>query len=719
MRIMASSSLLLLGVALLESSHLFVVTAFVPSSSLLPAAATTHAARSAPAPTTTTHLNAIGLGPDEDEAAALASAAAGVATEVSPQEVVNSEEYRTSRLTRQDEIIDEWYASLLGGSDEPTHLGRISQEARRRILTLPELKRAPILPREDESWTPYQSNALPTSPILPAYGLEQYGLPMPRKNAETWRHFDVVGMIGTDYSGLVDDIGTDLVLDDDDDDDGTVVVETYKAKMIERGVWIDDDSCTARLVYVDGRYCPALSKSTPDIRNLSSDDFATDDSSSSASASSSSPLREEIITCLNRLPDGFTDELAAEVPSGDTDHLTSLKSLSGPDHNVGEPISQFAINNQQGTACFAALNSVRAGAVALMDVAPGTDGGIDEPKPTLIINAQTSNMGCTAGAAATGVACHPRVLAIAGEGCSASLVQSYIDLDDDDDGKEFKAKLNNGFTQVFVKGSANMTHAYLEETGGIVTSGVEHTDFDGDDASSDDVDPREVEAKRPALRNTHLETIDVHVTGDDGRYKAAIMGLGGNGRSRVALTASLLRPGSHASLNGFILAGGTQRTETKTNIHHIAQGTTSEQTQRNMVGGRATSSFRGRIRVEQSAQQTDSDQLSRTILLSDKSRVWTVPSLEIIADDVKCTHGATVSDLSEEELFYLRSRGVDRETARNMLMYAFVDEVGQAVPSSVRGDDDLDSSLKRRCIKRLQNVVPQGERAARGEFQSV
>ena len=552
----------------------------------------------------------------------------------------------------------------------------------------------PVLLQEDKNWTPYQINVLPTSAVLPAFGLEQYGLPTPRKNAETWRHFDVVGMVNVDYSGQPDGIGSDLVLDDD-------VAKRYKSAMKEGGIWLDDGECAARLVYVDGKYCPTLSKSTDNVRNLSRKDFADDS------------LSDEILNNLNRLPDGFTDELAAEVPSGDS-FLTSLKSLSGPDHNVGDSNSQFAINNQQGTACFAALNSIRTGAVALMDVPAGLNDGVDEPKPVVIINGQTANMGCSDDEK-DGASCHPRILAIAGEGSSSSLVQSYIDLGGTDDAVN-KAKLNNGFTQIYIKKGANLTHAYLEETGGIVTPGVEGSSGNEDQSST--IDPREMESKRPALRNTHLECIDVHVAGDDGRYTAAIMGLGGNGRSRISLSASLLRPGAHASLNGFVLAGGAQRTETKTNIHHVAQGTTSQQTQRNMVGGRATSSFRGRIRVEQSAQQTDSDQLSRTILLSEKARVWAVPSLEIIADDVKCTHGATVSDLSEEELFYLRSRGVDRETARNMLMYAFVDEVGQAVPAAVRGNDDHDSGLKRRCIKRLQNVVPQGERALKGEFQS-
>jgi len=137
-----------------------------------------------------------------------------------------------------------------------------------------------------------------------------------------------------------------------------------------------------------------------------------------------------------------------------------------------------------------------------------------------------------------------------------------------------------------------------------------------------------------------------------------------------------------------------------------------------MIGGRATGAFRGRIRVEQSAQQTDSKQISRTILLSDKSRAWSVPSLEIIADDVQCTHGSTVSDLSEEELFYLRSRGLDTSMSRNLLMYAFAADVCSSVDPAMLTSLDSDEGLQKRLIERLNNVVPQGERAIKGEFQS-
>merc|ERR1712070_642646 len=151
----------------------------------------------------------------------------------------------------------------------------------------------------------------------------------------------------------------------------------------------------------------------------------------------------------------------------------------------------------------------------------------------------------------------------------------------------------------------------------------------------------------------------------------------------------------------------------------MAPNCVSRQAQKNMIGGRAVGSFRGRIRVEQAAQLTDSEQLSRSILLSDKARVWSVPSLEIIADDVQCTHGATVSDLSEEELFYLRSRGLDTSLARNLLMYAFAADVCDSVDPAMLTSVDSDEGLQKRLIERLNNVVPQGERAVKGEFQSV
>ena len=475
-------------------------------------------------------------------------------------------------------------------------------------------------------------------------------------------------------------------------------VGSVQKKLEDNGGWLNDEDCAARLVYINGRFAPQLSKSTDHARNLDNLKDASD----------------EAISYLKRLTDGFTDTLAAPVPAGDNIEWTSYKKLSGPDHKIGEPTSQFAINTQQGTACFAALNTIRTGAVAFVDIPAGTDQEVEQPKPVLIVNAVTRDGGSSDEESA-GVSFHPRCLAVAGEGSRLSLVQSCVDLDQEDSSSD-RPKLYNGYTQVFVKASANVTHSYLEESGGLVTPAIEQSD---DEVEKGEPLPREVESVRPALKDSHLEAVDVHMMGNDSGYEGTVMSVGGSGRVRIAHSVTLLKPGTSAKINGFSLSGGAQRTDCKTNIHHIAQGTTSEQVQKNMIGGRATGAFRGRIRVEQSAQQTDSQQLSRTILLSDRARAWAVPSLEIIADDVQCTHGATVSDLSEEELFYLRSRGLDRALSRNLLMYAFAGDVCSCVDPSMIEAVDSDKGLQKRVIRRLENVVPRGDRAIKGEFQSV
>lgn len=475
-------------------------------------------------------------------------------------------------------------------------------------------------------------------------------------------------------------------------------VEEYKAKLEEQGGWLEDDTCTARLVYIDGRFSPQLSKTNDIAKNLSSLDSTSD----------------EVKKNLERLTDGFTDELAVPVPVSDDGKETwsSYKKLSGPDHSVGAATTQFAINTQQGTACFAALNSIRTGGVAYVHAASGQDKDIEKPKPVLVVNA-VSNSGSADSSAKEeqGVAFHPRTLVIADEGSNLAVVQSCVDLETG----EHRPKLYNGYTQIFVKESANVTHSYLDESGGFVTSGVEQSD---DDLEEGQPNPREVESQRPALKDTHLEAIDVHITGKGGDYQGTMMGVGGCGRVRNAMSVTLLKTDTTAVVNGFALSGGTQRTDMKTNIHHIADDTVSRQVQKNMIGGRATGAFRGRIRVEQSAQLTDSEQLSRTILLSDRARAWSVPSLEIIADDVVCAHGATVSDLSEEELFYLRSRGLTTSVARNLLMYAFAGDISAAVDPAMLGALDSNKGLQKRVIDRLENLVPRGERAVKGEFQS-
>lgn len=608
----------------------------------------------------------IGLGPEQDQ-----QNNANEQEEIFVYDIPNHEEYRTSRRSKLDEQCDQWFASLLmSGTDSPC-LGVLAEQARSTLETPVPLVNDIERDMEDEEWTPYVSTRLPWTPLVPAFGLEQFGLPVPRRNAETWRHFDVPGMVQQDYSGT-----PGLVLQDD-----------FQQQIVQAGVWLEDDACEARLVYVNGYFVAELSKTTSEVYNLEA-----------------LPEDEQLQKCLGRLTDGFTDELAAAVPNGDRTE-TRYSKLSFPDHNLGEPTTQFAINTQQGTACFAALNTIKTRGVAVVRSKAVVE------KPVLVVNAVTPSAGGSP--EKEGVALHPRLLVVAEDNSRLSLIQSCLDLKD---ASEPKPKLYNGYTQVFVGAGANVTHSYLEETGGMVTEGVEKSD---DEFGDGEVKAREVEAARAPLKDTHLEAVDVHVTGEGGRYEGTLLSVGGSGRIRVAHSLSLLQPETTGVINGFSLSGGTQRTDMKTNIHHIAARAKSEQLQKNMIGGRAVGAFRGRIRVEQSAQQTDSSQLSRTVLLSDKARSWAVPSLEIIADDVQCAHGATISDLSEEELFYLRSRGLDRALSRNLLMYAFAGDICSCVDPALLGSVDSKEGLQKRMIRKLENLVPQGERAISGEFQSI
>jgi len=632
----------------------------------------------------------IGLGPEAEEATEEGKTEEKELVAGVDYEVPNHEEFRTSRRSKLDEQCDAWFGAMLEG--ESGCLGDVAAQSKTILTTPVALVNEKALPVDDPDYTPFVSTKLPWTPLVPAYGLEEFGLPVPRRNAETWRHFDVAGMVQQDYSVQSGEGTVELSSEE---------IEKYQAGIEASGNWLDDDECEARLVYVDGKFSSDLSKTTDWAHNIGSIDDVSD---------------EDTKSYLGRLTDGFTDKLVTEVPCND-DMLSSYSKLSKPNHNLGDPTSQFAINAQQGTACFAAMNTYKTQSVAYVKAPAKHNEELDEltsPKPLLIINAVSSSGGVEALDASKGVACHPRTLVVAEDGARVSVVQACVDIETE--GSTVNPKLYNGYTQMFIKGTANVTHSYLEETGGVVTAGVEKTD---DEFEEDETLARDIEATRPALKDTHLEAIDIHVMGEEGAYTGAIMGLGGNGRIRIALSVSLLRSKSHASVNGFSLAGGAQRTDMKTNIHHVAQGTSSAQMQKNMIGGRATGSFRGRIRVEQSAQQTESQQLSRTILLSDKSRAWAIPSLEIIADDVQCTHGATVSDLSEEELFYLRSRGLDRSTARNMLMYAFADDITQCVDPAVLGALDSEAGLQKRIIRRLENLVPRGERAIKGEFHSI
>lgn len=138
---------------------------------------------------------------------------------------------------------------------------------------------------------------------------------------------------------------------------------------------------------------------------------------------------------------------------------------------------------------------------------------------------------------------------------------------------------------------------------------------------------------------------------------------------------AVLSEGTEATLNGLYIANGTQHIDNHTAIDHAKPHGTSHELYKGILDGRATAVFNGRILVRKDAQKTDSKQTNKNLVLSDDAVINTKPELQIFADDVRCTHGATIGQLDAESLFYLQSRGIGRADARRLLTYAFAQDI--------------------------------------------
>ncbi len=133
--------------------------------------------------------------------------------------------------------------------------------------------------------------------------------------------------------------------------------------------------------------------------------------------------------------------------------------------------------------------------------------------------------------------------------------------------------------------------------------------------------------------------------------------------------------GAECNLDGLYLISGTQHVDNHTRLVHAKPHCDSREMYKGILDEKATGVFHGRIVVRPGAQKTDSKQTNNNLLLSDEALINTKPQLEIYANDVKCTHGATIGQLDPDALFYLRSRGIDQTTARSLLIYAFASQV--------------------------------------------
>lgn len=161
----------------------------------------------------------------------------------------------------------------------------------------------------------------------------------------------------------------------------------------------------------------------------------------------------------------------------------------------------------------------------------------------------------------------------------------------------------------------------------------------------------------------------------------------------AAFDIDITGPDADVDFSGLYVCGEEERVSIKVNLNHLSGGSRSAQTFKGIVGGRAKTDFFGKIVVAQDAQKTEAYQSNHNLLLSDSAEANTKPQLEIYADDVKCSHGATVGRLNEEEQFYMRSRGISLKEARALQMVSFINPVVEKIDDeSVR--EKIFASLK-------------------------
>ncbi|MGE0354368.1 MAG: Fe-S cluster assembly protein SufD [Gemmatimonadales bacterium] len=182
-----------------------------------------------------------------------------------------------------------------------------------------------------------------------------------------------------------------------------------------------------------------------------------------------------------------------------------------------------------------------------------------------------------------------------------------------------------------------------------------------------------IKIQRESQQAYHVQTIEAR-QGRDSRFRSFSFAIGA-ALSRTNIYSTMAEPGSDCTMNGLYVAGGSQHVDHQTRIEHAAPNCTSWEVYKGILDGTSHAVFNGKVYVRPEAQKTDGKQTNKNLLLSEGARVDTKPQLEIFADDVKCTHGATVGRLDEIAEFYLQSRGIPLPLARRILTYGFAADV--------------------------------------------
>lgn len=254
----------------------------------------------------------------------------------------------------------------------------------------------------------------------------------------------------------------------------------------------------------------------------------------------------------------------------------------------------------------------------------------------------------------------PRVLVVAEANSSATLIESYVST------ATTAAYLTNTVVEIALADGARLEHYKVQrEDGDAFHIATTVADL-GASASYDST---------AITFGAQLSRNDIHVTMD--------------------------HEGAECWVDGLYLVANSQHTDTHSVIDHRQPHCTSHQLYKGILDGKSRAVFNGKVFVRHDAQKTDAMQTNKNLLLSNEARVDTKPQLEILADDVKCAHGAAVGQIDEDELFYLETRGIHTDLARNLLTYGFAEEViGKIKTESIRAQ--LDEAVLNRLNARLE-----------------
>ena len=256
-------------------------------------------------------------------------------------------------------------------------------------------------------------------------------------------------------------------------------------------------------------------------------------------------------------------------------------------------------------------------------------------------------------------AAFPRVLIIGEENSKVSIIESY-------NGPPGSPYFTNAVVEIVLKEGAHLEHYRVQDEG----SAAFH-----------------VATTRADLgRNSSFDTTSISLGAKLSRHNLAVV---------------MDQEGAECRLDGLYIIGEGQHTDTHSVIDHKQPHCTSHQTYKGILDGKSRAVFNGKVFVRHGALGTDAQQTNKNLLLSKEAHVDTKPQLEIFADDVKCAHGAAIGQLDEEELFYLESRGIHSDLARNLLTYGFAEEVIAKIKiESIKAQ--LDEAVLNRLHARLE-----------------